>query len=98
MDLKELKNLVKNSGAVLVMDNNEPSLVVMDYQTYKNIVNNEQSAKVQVRHESHESNGIAAKTNPREEELEILERINKEILALKDEIEREEKNLAVGID
>lgn len=113
MDIKELKNLVKNSGAVLVVDNNEPSLVVMDYQTYKNIVTNEQPAKVQVRHES---NGVAVKqnatetyrqpvsggadgTSPRKEgELEILERINKEILALKDEIEREEKGLAVDID
>lgn len=95
MDLKEIKNLVKNSGAVLVMDNNEPSLVVMDYQTYKNIVTDEQPAKVQVRHEN---NGVAVKQNAKEGELEILERINKDILALKDEIEREEKNLAVGVD
>ena len=86
MDIKDIKNLVKNSGAVLVMDNNEPSLVVMDYQIYKNLAQAE-PAKVEV-HNNGKSN---------KEELEILERINKDILALKDEIEREEKNLGVGL-
>jgi len=84
MDIKEIKNLVKSSKAVLVMENNEPSMVVMDYSTYQSLTNRDQAAKIEIKH-------------PQQTELEILERINKEILALKDEIEREEKNLGVGL-
>ena len=81
------------------MENNEPSMVVMDYEVYNNLASQEQPAKVQVRHEGNgHHNGVLPKQNNREEEIEILERINKEILALKDEIEREEKDLVVAID
>jgi len=41
------------------------------------------------------ANGVATKSALPESELEILERINKDILALKSEIEKEEKLLTI---
>ena len=89
VEIKELKNLLKNSGSILIMDNGEPSFVVMNYQTYRDLALQEPKKEIQVK----DGNGAVMKINPREEELEILERINKEILSLKDEIEKEEKAL-----
>src|SRR3989344_5254740 len=99
MDIREIKKLVKNSTAVLVMDDNEPTFVVMDYQIYKDLTRAEDQAdgkgparEIKVKNASG-IDSVQAKSSQREGELEILERINKEILVLKDEIEKEEKSL-----
>ena len=92
MDIKEIKNLLRNSTAVLVMDNSEPSFVVMNYQAYKDLVPAEDSTEIKVKNIDSVGDGVPKQVQ-REGELEILERINKEILALKDEIEKEEKSL-----
>ncbi len=91
MDINELKKLIKNSTAVLVLENNEPAFVIMNYQTYKDFATEETKKEIKISHGA--NNGSPVKINPKEGELEILDRINKEILALKDEIEREEKSL-----
>lgn len=90
MDIKEIKKLLKNSTAVLVMDNGEPSFIMMDYQQYKNLVGEDSKKETTL---DASGNGIVVKQNQKEGEIEILERINKDILALKDEIEKEEKSL-----
>lgn len=91
MDINELKKLIKNSTAVLVLENNEPSFVIMNYKTYNNLAVEETKKEIIISHST--SNGSPIKINQKEGELEILDRINKEILSLKDEIEREEKSL-----
>ena len=90
MDINDLKKLIKNSGSVLVLDNGEPSFVVMGYKTYKDITSEGRGEKeVKINH-----NGSAAGLyGNHEQETEILERLNKEILALKAQIEMEEKGL-----
>ena len=93
MDINELKKLIKNSTSVLVLDNGEPSFVVMGYKTYKDIAlenKGEKEVKIQV--------GNGAGYSGHEQETEILERLNKEILALKAQIEMEEKGISGGID
>lgn len=97
MNIEELKKLVKQSTAVLVLDEGEPSFAILSYDMYKDLVLNgkeEREIKVKNAH----LNGYSPKTplSP-EAELEILERINKDILALKSEIEREEKILGSNI-
>ena len=90
MNIDELKKLIKNSASVLVLDNGEPSFVIMDYKTYKDIASEktgEKEVKIQV------ANGAVGLHNSREHETEILDRLNKEILALKAQIEMEEKGL-----
>jgi len=81
------------------MDDNEPTFVVMDYQIYKDLTRAEDQAdgkgparEIKVKNASG-IDSVQAKSSQREGELEILERINKEILVLKDEIEKEEKSL-----
>lgn len=94
MDIQELKKLINNSSAVVVMENAEPSFVIMNYQAYRNISQEEQKREVRI---TSQSVNASAKPSPKEGELEILDRINKEILALKDEIEREEKTLLSNV-
>ena len=92
MDIQELKKLIKHSTAVVILENSEPSFVIMNYQAYKSLANEEANKEIKI---SHTNGSPLPKTSQKEGELEILDRINKEILALKDEIEREEKSLFV---
>ncbi len=98
MNIDELKKLVKHSTAVLVLDNGEPSFVILNYDMYKDLVlgSKEKEKEIKINHApanglAHFENTVPPKPAPPENELEILERINKDILALKNEIEKEEK-------
>ncbi|OGN01461.1 MAG: hypothetical protein A3I26_01055 [Candidatus Yanofskybacteria bacterium RIFCSPLOWO2_02_FULL_43_10] len=101
MNIDELKKLVKHSTAVLVLDNGEPSFAILSYEMYKDLVLGGKEKEIKINHTV--TNGISQKENiippakptlP-DNELEILERINKDILALQSEIEKEEKLVAV---
>lgn len=93
MDIRELKKLLKNSTSVLILDDGEPAFVVLDYGVYKKAMLDKESEKtVRINHSgpsAQAGNGIAEPGQPRE--ADILERLNKEILALKDQIETEER-------
>jgi len=97
MDIKEIKNLITSSTAVLVLDNGEPSFVILGYGMYKDLASNkagEKEVKINPVHHGEIHNGtIANGYNQHEKETEILERLNKEILALKTQIEMEERSL-----
>ena len=82
MQINELKKMLKKSTAVLILENGEPSIVVVDYKTYKELLGDE---------------GDVAPAGPVHQtaEVELLERINKDILALKEQIEEEEKGLGI---
>ncbi len=101
MDIKEIKNLINTSTAVLILDNGEPSFVILGYSMYKDLASNkagEKEVKITPLHNGavvNSANGY----NQHEKETEILERLNKEILALKTQIEMEERSLNnQGID
>ena len=105
MDIEEIKKIMNKSTAILIMDNGNPSFVVLGYDMYKDIVLNKKDEKeVKVNNgkaeEKTETEPIIELSGPEtktvERESEILERINKDIQALKVEIEEEEKRL--GID
>lgn len=89
MDINELKKLVKNSTAVLVLDNGEPSFVILNYNMYKDLVLQEPAKEIKI------TNGLNKDEVKPEMETEVLEKINKDILALKEEIEKEEKMLTI---
>ena len=103
MNVEELKKLVKHSTAVLVLDNGEPSFAILSYDMYKDLVlgSKEKEKEIKINHAT--VNGIIqneekiAPIKPAlpENELEILERINKDILALRSEIEKEEKLVSI---
>jgi hypothetical protein len=102
MNVDELKKLVKNSTAVLVLDNGEPSFVILNYDTYKDLVLGGKEKEIKINHNpvvanglSHNAEKVVVKPALPDNELEILERINKDILALKSEIEKEEKIVSI---
>ena len=99
MDTNELKKLLKGSTAVLILENGEPTLVILGYDSYKNLLSDqEKEIKInhQIRQEVKNPGDAGAGNDQRfqhrisEKEAELLEKINKQILSLKDEIEKEE--------
>lgn len=110
MDTNELKKLLKGSTAVLILENGEPTLVILGYDSYKNLLSDRPGAEVDIplRHVPNDNNVPAAQRESNlgsgafqhrigEKESELLEKINKQILALKDEIEKEEKTPEVAV-
>lgn len=98
MDIKEIKQLINSSTAVLVLDNGEPSFVVLGYGMYRDLVSSKAGEK-EVKINPIHNGAVVNSYNQHEKESEILERLNKEILALKAQIEMEEKGLNnQGID
>ncbi len=131
MDTDELKKILKGSTAVLILDNGDPSFVILGYESYKSLLSgNEEEKEIKVK----PAKGLARdkvaspiefldsvkqgqETIPKnldeaiptkegtlddqfrhrinEKESELLEKINKEILALKNEIEKEEKSTTI---
>ena len=101
MNIDELKKLVKHSTAVLVLDNGEPSFAILSYEMYKDLVLGGKEKEIKINHAvangiSH-NEGVIPPIKPilPDNELEILERINKDILALKSEIEKEERLVSI---
>lgn len=102
MNTDELKKLLKGSTAVLILENGEPTFVILGYDAYKGLLS-DQEKEVKINHrprkETGNSNGIDEdqrfQNRLGEKESELLEKINKQILALKDEIAKEEKTATV---
>jgi|SRR3989344_4388726 len=102
MDTNELKKLLKGSTAVLILEDGEPSFVILGYDAYKGLLS-DQEKEVKINHRAHQEAGSPDDTGDDqrfqhrigEKEAEMLEKINKQILALKGDIEKEEKSAAV---
>lgn len=78
MNFSELKNLVKKLGGAVVMKDERPEFVILSYENYKKIS---------------QENG--AENSPKSADFggenEALEKLNKEISALKEEIRQREE-------
>jgi hypothetical protein len=119
MNTTEIKKLLKASTAILMLEDGEPSYVILDYEAYKDfILKNENEKKGNIKINSSSSgDAVFQDRNTRaevvvsdslnqpdadvnrfqdrltEKEADLLDKINKQILALKNEIEKEEKGL-----
>lgn len=111
MDTNELKKLLKGSTAVLILEDGEPSYVILGYDAYKNLIA-DQEKEIKINHAAQASNGqlrysqtdkdrvsaepsglsVSFQNRISEKESEFLEKINKQILSLKGEIDKEEKD------
>lgn len=102
MDINELKQIIKNQTNVLVMENGKPEFVVMDYDYFKKITTKDAEPKlVQPQSPAPQHRDLRsvqpAAFNPAHDQRtpsrdqEILERLNNEILALKNQMEQEEQ-------
>lgn len=89
MDIRELKKLLKNSTSVLILDNGEPAFVVVDYTVYKNAVLEKDAQADEVR--IHTAPAPETEHPMEARDSEILDRLNRDILALKNQIEAQER-------
>ncbi len=74
MDFKRLKELARRLGGILVLDGNEPEFVVLPYEKYEKL-ESEKEGQLPIHNQSEEKS---------------LEKLNQEILALKEEIRQKE--------
>jgi hypothetical protein len=96
MDIRELKQLLKHSASVLIMENGEPSLVVTNYQTFRSMGDAQQgegAAPVEVQEHNGQIRESGQQSALSVQELEMIDRLNKEIMALKEQIEAEEREV-----
>lgn len=93
MQIEEIKKLIKHSTAVLVLDNGEPSFVIINYALYKDLVA-ERGGEKEVKITQMNGSPLSGYVVP-EKESDILDRLNKEILALKSQIELEENKRSI---
>lgn len=96
MQFSRLKELVKKLGGVLVLDGDRPEFVILSYDKYENMEAGEEIPFLTKHNGLAQPNGRAVKGINEEEEQVAVERLNQEILALKEEIrQREEAELSI---
>ena len=76
MDFRQLKKLAKKLGGILVLDGNEPEFVILPYDQYEK--------------ESGAPDSSGEDAREPEEDDKTIEKLNQEILALKEEIRQKE--------
>ncbi len=76
MDFRQLKKLAKKLGGILVLDGNEPEFVILPYGQYEK--------------ENGAPDDSGENTKGPDEEDKTIEKLNQEILALKEEIRQKE--------
>lgn len=86
LDMRELKPLLRQSGSIVVVEDGQPSVVIVDYGVYRGLVR----APAE---DIASQNQAPASAAPSVADAEFVERLNKEILALKNQIESEERAL-----
>lgn len=73
----------------MIIDNDQPTFVIVDYKVYRNMIAGEENSLRP--NLNFADQRISQSSNLGAQELEIIERLNKEILALKNQIESEER-------
>ncbi len=75
----ELKNLVNQVGAIVLVENDQPKFIVLPYDKFRLVI-----------HKDIDNSENFDKNNSEE----IIDRLNKEILALKAEVTEKERELS----
>ena len=76
MDFNELKKIAKELGGILVMNGNTPEFVVLPYENFKKPASPEPAKPI---------------VSAADEDNKTIEKLNAEILALKEEIRQKEE-------
>ena len=86
MDLSKLKDLVKKLGGLLILDGDEPALVVLSYDKYQKL---DAGEELPVSHRNGLDESVIA--NGVDIDETTVEKLNQEILVLKEEIRQKEE-------
>ena len=75
----ELKNLVSQIGSLVLVENNQPKFIVMAYDKFSSVI-----------HKNIDNSGNFDKYDNEE----VIDRLNSEILVLKEQVAEKEKELS----
>jgi hypothetical protein len=97
MDIKQIRTLLREGSQVVLIEEGQPPLIVRELRT------EEPATEIQITSRWPKGRSISEGPSaaPREPQDQILERLNKEILALRDQITQDEAGAgekAGGID
>ena len=93
----EIREMLRSIPAVLVVEDGQPAYVITEYETWRRVAQGEQ---VRV------SNGKPGHLSPRPsrppvsdpQETQVLERLNKEILSLREQIQMQEETVTETVE
>lgn len=83
----EIREFLRSIPAVLVVEDGQPSYVVTRYETWRSMASGEQ-VRVHNGRTGHLEPRAARNADP--QEAQVLERLNKEILSLREQIQMQE--------
>jgi len=98
---EEIKKLIDKIGGLIVVENNQPKFIFLSYEKFKEFVNFTKNTDIIHKNVDNvdklDKIGVnySESVNHSEEQSEehLIEKLNKQILALKEEIEAKEKNI-----
>lgn len=86
MNFEELRKILSISSSVIIVENGKPEFIVVKYDEYRKMSDRESA-------EGYFGSMEPISKKLTEKEAEIVDRINKDILALKQEIADQEKEI-----
>jgi hypothetical protein len=90
---EELKNLVARFGTLILIENNRPKFVVMSYDAVKGMVIHK-SVDNSGNFDKYNNETPSVSNNSIQRDEEIIDRLNREISALKDQVAERERELS----
>lgn len=89
-DMQKLKAVAKRLGGILVMNGDDPELVIMSYEQFESQKTEPSQTSEEVPVHQHETHADLIATQNSKQEEELIDALNKEILGLKEEIRQKE--------
>ncbi|MEK7537110.1 MAG: hypothetical protein AAB584_01560 [Patescibacteria group bacterium] len=89
---EELKNLVSSLGTLVIVENNQPKFIVMTYDKFNSVIHKSIDNSSNFNKDSNETLSVSGYHAQRDEE--IVNRLNEEIFALKEQVVEKEKEFS----
>jgi hypothetical protein len=90
---EEIRDLLRSLPAIAVVEDGVPAYVVMTYEAWKQ-VNQDQPVRISNNRPGHMESSEKSLADP--QEAQILERLNREILSLRNQIQMQEQVVGEG--
>lgn len=90
---EEIRELLRSLPAVAVVENGQPTYVIMAYDAWREV---SQGQPVRITNNRPGHLGMAGRPASDPQETQILERLNKEILSLRSQIQMQEDSAGEG--
>ncbi len=88
---EELKNLILQFGTLVIVENNQPKFVILSYEKFKGVIH--KSIDNLPNFDKYNSERINIPEYQEQADEEAMDRLNREILALKEQVAEKEKEI-----